>query len=87
MIVLVEPECRKYEHSDVNSALLLLLNKLHNNVPLIFIGDESHTSIVNKTISDYKINIKFTNIKLPLRNGNVIFRIISKCIKRSTNYR
>ena len=77
MIVFIEPECKKFEHADVNSSLLLLFNQLYKNESFVFLGEKSHLTIINETILKYDLSINFTEFNLPLKNGNFILRFIS----------
>jgi len=79
MILVYEPQCIGFEHTEINAALLIFLTKAKPNATLAFFGDTEHLSCVKSSMvalgfSDCAKRIDWRPISVPSRKTSLIYR-------------
>jgi hypothetical protein len=73
-MIICEPQCIGFEHSDVNAALLENILNIHN--PVIFIAESSHIDFIKKSLKKDSLNkIEFIEIIVPNKNLPDIYKL------------
>ncbi len=66
MIVVVEPQCWGFEHSDLNAALLAAVRGAFPTESILFMAERAHLGLVNKSLDLHGVqSIQYFYIKCP----------------------
>lgn len=78
MIVICEPQCRGFEHSEVNAAMIAVINHAFENEELLFFAEKDHLSHVRSLLVKQSIYITFKEIRIPPTLQSNYFRIFKE---------
>lgn len=76
MIIVCEPQCYRFEHADVNAALLAALRYAFPEDKILFIGEREHIQYIKGLTDLHSISaIDFLVIDIPPRNSSSLKRL------------
>ncbi|NPV51771.1 MAG: glycosyltransferase [Candidatus Methanofastidiosum sp.] len=68
MIIICEPQCVGFEHSEFNAALITVTKYAFPNEKIMFMAEKDHLSLVKETLDSNSVNVEYMEIKAPPRN-------------------
>jgi hypothetical protein len=79
MIILVEPQCRGFEHAEVNTALLKTYQTAFPNDDIWFLGEIVHINYVKQISYEQKCaGINFKEVSIPILENSKLKRLKSE---------
>lgn len=73
MIIVCEPQCVGFEHSEFNAAFLVMLKSAYPTFEIIFMADSSHIEYVKNKLQD-QIAVSYREMAVPPRNYSSLRR-------------
>lgn len=67
LIIICEPQCTGFEHTEVNAALILAVSYAYPGEKILFLAEEEHLKLVNKRFQNNK-SVNFLAINIPPRH-------------------
>ena len=68
MIIICEPQCIGFEHSEFNASLIYVTYKSFPDEKILFLGEKEHISCVQDLLKKYYYNIcDYQEIQVPRR--------------------
>lgn len=68
MIIICEPQCVGFEHSEFNAALITITKYAFTNEKIMFMAEKEHLSLVKKILDSNSIKVEYNEIGVPPRN-------------------
>lgn len=68
MIIICEPQCVGFEHSEFNAALITITKYAFANENIMFLAEKEHLSLVKKILNSKSIEVGYMEIKVPPRS-------------------
>lgn len=87
MIIIFEPQCVGFEHTEVNAAMIAIIKNAFRNEDILFIGEKEHLKLVKKILDRRTIYINYREIIIPPKDQSNIrrFRLEYKNVKKVFN--